>query len=102
MPTIITDASKELSFQCISEEIIWLGNQSSQYQCNVYRMSLILHYRHTYFAACLQFNVVLELHRRDSDRIYGAWMSHISGDVRGEVQIGLRGIESFPAHGLQL
>lgn len=37
MPTIITNASKELPVQCVSEEILWLANQSSKYQCNVYR-----------------------------------------------------------------
>lgn len=41
-----------------------------------------------HIVCCLQFVVGLELHRRDSESICGAWMSHISGDVRGEVQTG--------------
>lgn len=51
MPRIITNASKELPGQCISEEILWPANQSSQDRCNVYRMSLCLHCFQRYFAA---------------------------------------------------
>lgn len=81
MPTIITHASKELPVQCGSEEILWKEKQSSQYQCNVYRMSLYLHCSHRCIAACsLTWCWAC---------IGGAWMSHFSGDVGGEVHTGL-------------
>lgn len=46
---------------------------------------------------CLQFGLVLDFHRRDSlwYRIHGAWMSHFSGYVGGEVQTALLDNKSF-------
>lgn len=69
MPTIITVASKELSFQCITEEFFLIRKliKPVPVQC-VQDVISSLFFPHT--VCCLQFVVRLELHRRDSDRIY--------------------------------